>query len=273
MSCIRGLELLFNLEKQNLKSKEDCIVAVCHCLLINDNFQCAGVGDVWPETFSTTELLPSSWNANPHVYSLRYISKDQISRILLKITKMEHILQLDVALNEDAVESMSIPVADYISDDFSEYSTTYKDLSLLSNSFAKVIMDKLQPKEKKESSSTQTRLKQPAESNSDPVPPKRKPVDLRRERPSGGHPGFPRVGGMDLDPFGGPGGGGMLMDPSSFGVPSRPTLPQFGIGGLPRGAVPPGARFDPFMPPGGISRFQPDPDHMKPPEFEDNFYM
>lgn len=275
MSRIRGLELLYNLERNNLKSKEDCIVAVCHCLLINDNFECVGAGDEWSETRTKTELLPSSWNANQNVYSLRYISKDQNSRILLKITKMEHILQIDVVLNEDAVASMSVRVADYISDDFREYATTYNDLSSLSDTFSRDIMDNLQPKAKNEPSSSHTRSKMSPERNSDPTPPKRKPADLRqyREPPEGGFTRFPRVGGSDLDPFGRSGGGGMLMDPSSFGIPPRPTLPEFGVGGpggLPRGAVPPGARFDPFMPP-GAGRFVPNPDHMKPPDFDDNF--
>ena len=58
-------------------------------------------------------------------------------------------------------------------------------------------------------------------------------------------------GRSDLDPFGGfdplrsgPGGsGGIIFDP--FRGSNRPRIP----GNLPPGAVPPGARFDPFGPP------------------------
>ncbi len=95
------------------------------------------------------------------------------------------------------------------------------------------------------------------------------------------------VGRGDLDPFGRGIGGGMLMDPRH---PSR-HRPQMGIpGNLPPGAVPPGARFDPFGPPGipdrgfpgrygGPGRQPgprggfggPDPDHLPPPGYDDSF--
>lgn len=44
-----------------------------------------------------------------------------------------------------------------------------------------------------------------------------------------------------------------------------------------RGAVPPGARFDPFAPPagppGGRRPGPPDADHLPPPGFNDNMFM
>ena len=58
----------------------------------------------------------------------------------------------------------------------------------------------------------------------------------------------PPVGGRDLDPLG-RGEGGMLMDPRNFprGFPGRD--PSAGLPRpLPAGAIPPGARFDPFGP-------------------------
>jgi len=271
MSRIRGLELLFNLEKTNLKSREDCVVAAIHCLLINENVQCVGIGDKWPESnSSTTELLPKDWNSNQDVYSLRYTTKDNKSRFLLKITKMEHMLQVDVVMNEDTVANISVPVANYIADDYTDYSTAYKDLESLSESFKKDVMQNFQPKPVNVSSSTSQ--KNTTDPSPAPARPLRHPTNPLHERDPYRF-GFPRVGGSDLNPFSF-GGGGMLMDPSSFGVPSRPTLPQFGVGGprgfLPRGAVPPGARFDPFMPPiMPTNRFDPDPDHFRPPDFDD----
>ena len=57
------------------------------------------------------------------------------------------------------------------------------------------------------------------------------------------------VGRGDLDPLAGGRGGGMFMDPSRF--PGVVPDPDAGLPGrLPPGAVPPGARFDPFGPPG-----------------------
>ncbi|CAH8526705.1 unnamed protein product [Heterobilharzia americana] len=92
-------------------------------------------------------------------------------------------------------------------------------------------------------------------------------------------------GRSDLDPLssiGGPSGsGGMIFDP-------RRMIPDSRIGGgsffggpdvLPPGAVPPGARFDPFGPGvmpsrphlGNGRRRNPDPDHALPPGFDDMY--
>lgn len=295
MSDVRGLESLFIVEKarNRLQSKQDCVVAVIHCLLINENLQCVGVGDEWPATDSVaTELLPDNWNSNQNVYSLRYSSKDKQSRVLLKAVQMEHILMIDAVMNEDAVASLPVQVDNYVSDDFSEYSSAYKDLESLVESFRKEIIENLKKsKEKKDIPSpprgTSVIPDPPQPSKSpfeyedprDPFQPLRPPRNPRSDNrdidPLMERPRFPRVGGRDLDPFGGSGGGGMFIDPSDFGIPSRPTLPQFGVGGpggLPRGAVPPGARFDPFMPPIRPDRRRNpnrDPDH---PDF-DNYFM
>jgi proteasome inhibitor subunit 1 (PI31) len=92
-----------------------------------------------------------------------------------------------------------------------------------------------------------------------------------------------------LDPFNR--GGGMIMDPRDLFRPPRndrfPGGPRF-----PPGSVPPGARFDPFGPPGvGPSPFgpsrggfsgvppaprtfgEPNPDHMRRPDFYDDMFM
>ncbi|CAH8495032.1 unnamed protein product [Schistosoma turkestanicum] len=111
------------------------------------------------------------------------------------------------------------------------------------------------------------------------------PVSSTGSRPSVGTP-LSDYGRSDLDPLasiGGPSrGGGMILDP-------RRIIPDSGLGSgsflggpdvLPPGAVPPGARFDPFGPgvgplrphPSSGRRHIPDPDHMMPPGF-DNFYM
>ena len=94
----------------------------------------------------------------------------------------------------------------------------------------------------------------------------------------------PQVGGADLDPF--HRGGGMLMDPRElYGSRGRfpgpnPGTGPFGSGPhLPPGSLPPGARFDPFGPPGprggpwprGPNSGNPDPDHERPPDYDDMF--
>nr|CAD7401100.1 unnamed protein product [Timema cristinae] len=86
-----------------------------------------------------------------------------------------------------------------------------------------------------------------------------------------------RIGQDDLNPLGRT-GGGMIFDP--FNSRGRGGIPDPGIGipgGLPRGSIPPGARFDPFGPPGStpnpgrFGRGPPDADHLPPPGYDDMF--
>lgn len=73
------------------------------------------------------------------------------------------------------------------------------------------------------------------------------------------------IGRGDLDPFGQ--GGGMLFNP-----PGRPFNPMGGLHGPIPGHIP-GARFDPFGPPepGRLGRMGPNPDHLRPPGYDDMF--
>ena len=77
-----------------------------------------------------------------------------------------------------------------------------------------------------------------------------------------------------------PGFGGMMMDPlRSGGMGLRPP----GYPGIPRGSVPPGARFDPFGPLTGFDygtgdrrptrSFDPNPDHLRRPGFNEDMFM
>lgn len=272
MNRIRGLELLFNLEKKNFKSREDCVVAAFHCLLINEGLQCVGIGDEWvnSEDDTSTELLPNDWNKSQDVYSLRYTSKDKKTHFLLKIAKVDHLLLVNVVKNEDIIAEISVPGEKYVSEDYSEYSKAYRNLESLSESFRKEIMEKFDSKVN--NPETSQRKKKDTEKPTAPSPLARPPPEYQQDLRDPYRFPFPQVGAQDLDPFA-VGGGGMLMDPSGFGIPGRPSMPHFGIGGrggLPRGAVPPGARFDPFMPPIAPGRFNPDPDHARPP---DDYYL
>lgn len=78
------------------------------------------------------------------------------------------------------------------------------------------------------------------------------------------------VGGDDLDPFGCQ-RGGMIVDPLRSGFPRALIDPSSGLPNrLPPGAVPPGARFDPFGPI-GTSPSGPNPDHLPPPGYDDMY--
>ncbi|GFU09654.1 proteasome inhibitor PI31 subunit [Nephila pilipes] len=274
MSRIRGLELLFSLVKDQIKSKQDCVVAALHCLLINENLQCVGAGETFSEddASSTTELLPKQWNDNQEVYTLRYISKDAKNRYLIKIVKASHIIHINIVLNEDKIASMSANIEKLVTDNFTDYSSAYNELDSLKDAFQKDIVQKILSKPSLASTSKPTEHKNPIRTGGfTPLsrPPMSIQPDFGNEHSSPfpiGQPAFPSVGGRDLDPFG-RGQGGMLLDPSSFGVPRTHIPPH--PSGLPRGSIPPGARFDPFGPLRGPNRFEPNPDHFRPPDFDD----
>lgn len=86
----------------------------------------------------------------------------------------------------------------------------------------------------------------------DPPPPERGVGPSAQRNPyHDPHVIFPSVGGADLDPLNRGVGGGMLYDPFSPAnriTPGNPLLDPMAKN-LPPGAVPPGARFDPFGPP------------------------
>ncbi|KAF8783321.1 proteasome inhibitor PI31 subunit-like [Argiope bruennichi] len=276
MSRIRGLELLFNLVKDQIKSKQDCVVAALHCLLINEGLQCVGTGEEFSDedARSTTELLPEQWNKNQEVYTLRYISKAATNRYLIKVVKAGGIMHINIVLNEDKTAAMSANIDKLISDDFRNYSSAYNELDSLKDAFQKDVVEKLMKKPSVASTSKSTDNKSsPLRVGPSSVRRPQMPIppDFGNDSPfSGGQPAFPEVGGRDLDPLG-RGSGGMLLDPSNFGVPRGINMPPYGPRpGLPRGSVPPGARFDPFGPPlRGPNRFEPNPDHFRPPDFDD----
>uniref|UniRef100_A0A5F8GPV3 Proteasome inhibitor PI31 subunit n=1 Tax=Monodelphis domestica TaxID=13616 RepID=A0A5F8GPV3_MONDO len=65
--------------------------------------------------------------------------------------------------------------------------------------------------------------------------------------------------------------GGMILDPLRSGFPRALIDPSSGLPNrLPPGAVPPGARFDPFGPI-GTNPSGPGPDHLPPPGYDDMF--
>ncbi|XP_026547774.1 proteasome inhibitor PI31 subunit, partial [Notechis scutatus] len=66
-------------------------------------------------------------------------------------------------------------------------------------------------------------------------------------------------------------GGGMIFDPLRSGFRNPVLDPSSGLPSrLPPGSIPPGARFDPFGPP-GARRPGPNPDHLRPPDYDDMF--
>ncbi|NXL86021.1 PSMF1 inhibitor, partial [Alectura lathami] len=220
-----------------------------------------------------SELLPAGWEANKEVYTLRYKSTDDAHELLLKAIMVEDSMILNVMDRaSQKVADVTLAVADYINPEhLSDFHKVYKNMEELRTRIASDIIAPLGvPSEKAK--------KEPQVEKKDPVLPQdtdplralpRWPAGTRP--PSWPSPSSPfAVGGQDLDPLGGR-TGGMIVDPLRSGFMQPRIDPSSGLPGrLPPGAVPPGARFDPFGPL-GTGRPGPDPDHLPPPGYDDMF--
>ncbi|NXA34252.1 PSMF1 inhibitor, partial [Eudromia elegans] len=169
------------------------------------------------------------------------------------------------------VADLTLTVADYVNaEHLDDFHKVYKNLEELRARMASGIIAPLE-------SPTEKAPKEPQPEKDPAFPRDYDPLRVPPRRPAGAtEPPWPSptgpfaVGGQDLDPLGAR-GGGMIADPLRSGFP-RPGLdPSSGLPSqLPPGAVPPGARFDPFGPL-GANTAGPNPDHLPPPGYEDMF--
>ncbi|XP_077990046.1 proteasome inhibitor PI31 subunit-like [Glandiceps talaboti] len=287
-----GLELLYASISNQISSSNDAVVCYLHWCMINNGFKCIGCGEEIPDNLDglkKSELLPPGWNSSQDCYTLKYQPNDSDELHLLKAIPIDNTLLVHVMrLKDEKVCNLTVEVERYTdSQHLHNFNRSYKNLQELQDQFKTEIVNELhkdeakKPKEKYTSSLRDDRLPSSSREDrrpdhSDPlrVGPPRRPYAERQ--PEWGEPSNPYdIGRGDLDPF--HAGGGMLMDPSRGGFPRGGIPdPSAGLPGrLPRGAVPPGARFDPFGPPGtgpgSTFRNEPDPDHLPPPGYDDMF--
>ncbi|CAG4977563.1 unnamed protein product [Parnassius apollo] len=276
-----GWDLTFKTVEKVVRSKSDVLIAFIHWNMIKRGFRSIGIGDERTLTGEEekSELLPSGWNDQDN-YTLRYILEDKLyilhgintdGNIIINLLKSEDLAVSNLAINiEETVKSTSGNIEKLI--------PNHKDLMFnIKRDLIDVLTEKATTSAQTQTASDNPHDRRP---DSDPlrVPPRPLPGvrpdshDLWEMPPAQ----LPNVGRSDLDPFA-PGGGGMIFNP--FGPRRDIENPGLGVpGGLPRGAVPPGARFDPFAPPGvgpmpGRRPPPPDADHFPPPGFNDNMFM
>ncbi|XP_077539351.1 proteasome inhibitor 31 kDa [Haemaphysalis longicornis] len=271
-----ALELTFKSCAEALKSKADALVLLVHYLLVRSGKRCVGTTEEWKDSEQSTELLPSDWNANQTVYTIRYISPQSGARYLLKVLPADGFLLINVVhVQKEKTASTNLNIGKFVTDEFADFRRAYTNLD---SAVAKVTREVVAALESMESgadaaASVREASSTTSQDNNPLHVPSRQPG--MEWYPTGQEPG--RLGQRDLDPFyqGGP-GGGMIMDPRQIPRPHH-SDPGVGIPGLPRGAVPPGARFDPFGPPrpddpSGIRYSGPNPDHLpRPPDYDDMF--
>ncbi|KAL7265395.1 hypothetical protein ACSBR1_003212 [Camellia fascicularis] len=214
---------------------------------------------------STDEVGIDNWNEFEDDYAFLYSNPEKDSKkVLVKCVAMNDKLLVD-ALKEGSSEPahLQINIPDYDKENGgTNYGEQYKKLDKLVSSIDKEILSKLNH------TSTESSSTQPSSSRTRDVEVTEPPIH-RPQPPRAGiaYPPVYPVGGSDLFPGPGAGmypsrgdfgigvGGGMFVGPDHpmFGGMGRgigPVLP----GGLP--GVPPGARFDPYGPP-GVPGFEP----------------
>ncbi|CAH0405194.1 unnamed protein product [Chilo suppressalis] len=275
-----GWDLTFRTVERDIKRKSDVIVAFIHWNLTKRGFRSIGIGD--ERTLSgdeeKSELLPTGWNDKEN-YTLRYVLEEKL--YILHGLNTDGNLIVNLMRSEDlAVSNIAVKLEDSVKETSGTIDKMMPNHKELMFNIKRDLIDTITER------STTTAETQTARSNSSNRRPSDDPLRIPPRPLPGLHPdtpdlwdlppaGMPNIGRSDLDPFA-PSGGGMLFNP--FNPRGNPENPGLGIpGGLPRGAVPPGARFDPFGPPGGPMPGRrpppPDADHLPPPGFNDNMFM
>ncbi|CAB1436147.1 unnamed protein product [Pleuronectes platessa] len=271
-----GLEVLFTCVSGGISCPQDAAVCFVHWEMIKSGLRCVGSGDVPLSTDKRSELLPADWSSNKELYSLRYQASDSDTQLLLKAITVDSSLIFNLMNSStQQVSDLTVNVSDHVdADQLHTFDSVYKDTDGLSE----MVKTQLLPSQDRPMGQ-RTERKSRREEEDDRRRRQNEPLHMPSRHPrQGTQPHWPdpmappfAVGGADLDPFGSRGGGGMILDPLRSGYPRSGFDPSSGIPDiLPPGAVPQGARFDPFGPV-GQRRAGPDPDHLPPPGYDDMF--
>lgn len=268
---IKGLETCLHAFRDQIKSESDILLLFVHWHLVNKGFQCVVDG-------KKTEILPADWNANDCEYIISYTHDSKGYELKMITVDQAVIINLMKKSNERTANVTCNP-KDHVVNYKNEFQNLFINMNDLfekiEKEFVPLINENMsnEKKEKENKASTGD-----SQTYNDPlrVPGRGGNFDPRLSQPYSRPDNYGR---SDLEPFGGfdpmrvgGNGGGMIFDP--FRGSNRPRIP----GNLPPGAVPPGARFDPFGPPApddltGTSsmRVGPNPSHLRPPQFDDQF--
>lgn len=273
-NAIFGWDLLYRSEQHNIRGTEDVLICFVHLVLIANRFQCIGLGD--SKTFEgnepRSEALPNGWN---EVLQLRYVFEGKL--YLLLVTKMDDRVMMNLVRPHDRTVGLIELKASFVKTRNGSLDEMIPNNKQLIAYVVDQFIDKMKSSKSKDATSQTTSHQQrrillqhsdmniPV-GNPHPIPLRIDPVGVGRADldPLAGM-GGPRFGGLQFPPP--VGGGGMLFQP--------PRRQDFDRHNLPPGAIPPGARFDPFRPPDADRPFNPrrypDNDEMPPPGFDDMY--
>lgn len=112
-----GIDLLLESQKSNIKSKNDILLIIAHWLLCKNNVRNVGIGDnvrrvvlknqmiwrilfqkIFSENDRASELLPSGWNQDSNIYTLRYTKNEQIFILFGVVTNDSLLVNLLVSV-------------------------------------------------------------------------------------------------------------------------------------------------------------------------------
>ncbi|KAK2140918.1 hypothetical protein LSH36_1205g00086 [Paralvinella palmiformis] len=251
-----GLEVLFASVQNQLKGAEDAIICCLHWAIISQDIKCIGAGEQIPndlDNVKKSELLPSGWNDSQDIYTLQYVQEQNKHIYMLKVIKIdEELIVHFMRMKDETVADMMVKISDYSTGNTSSYESSYSNVEELQTKFTKECLDPviLYLGAKKSTTDVNKHSQSSDQGATSNKRPQRHPERPEVPLPPAWHePDDPfAIGRGDLDPLG-PLGGGMVFDPLRVNRPMRGINPNAGLPQpLPPGAVPPGARFDPFGP-------------------------
>lgn len=188
-----------------------------------------------------------------------------------------HLLELD----SDKTEAVTVNIKEFVcSEDYTDFEKCVTNTDKLNKIIKKnILVNILVPSKTEEGNSTRghSETNQGQRQAVARPPENGDPLKIPSWRTHAVHQPFYmpscQIGDSDRMPFHS-GSGGMVMDP--FQRHGRHGRMPHRDPQLPRGAVPPGARFDQFRPPTvwpgpGMHPSGPDYDHMRPPGFDDMY--
>ncbi|XP_050424857.1 proteasome inhibitor PI31 subunit-like isoform X2 [Adelges cooleyi] len=258
----RFWSLVTNYFKKDFKKPEDNLTVLVHWLLLQNDFQVLNPGNEngIDDDDQPSDILPENWS-HGETYKLRY-TRDKKLFILNGVKAGESLIFNFYDVETKQVSSAALGNIDTTVHCLSDLNTEYflNIVGLLQKDLVDP-MQKVYEDRKAASTQTQTQPKEYESTESPLLISRTPPFGFGRRDP------YPTYGMPDIDPLGGlrQPGEGMLFDPVPRGNGRAGMFP----------GVHPSARFDPIHPPnaGLFGNRRPNPDHMRPPDFDDNLYM
>lgn len=263
-----------------LRSPADRVAYAVHAVFLSAGYSLTATGsrvspDLPAGDDDNAEVGIEGWNDMDGAYAFQYSGVGQAGlckSALVKCVAMGDMLMVDAAPADDKGDKeplhLEISISDYITtSEGTNYGQLYKKLNELVEKVNSCLLSKLSaPKESPSNTGKGKDLRDRAGDESTThvgVLVDEPPPSMHGLR----YPPIPAFGSSDLLP--GPGAGVFpsRVDPGVGGMLLGPNDPRWGVdvgygrtAGFPeggRGMIPPGARFDPFGPP-GVPGFEPD---------------